>query len=241
VDGAGVVRAICGYFSVKIQIEEQFMEISAQMVKELREKTGAGMMDCKNALNESKGDMEGAIVYLRKKGLASAQKKALRIAAEGMIGHYIHAGSKLGVLVEVNCETDFAARSDNFTALVKDVAMHIAAASPLYVKREDVPAEVLEKEKEIYKDQARASGKPANIVDKIAEGKMESYYEMACLYDQKFVKDPNITVKDLINNIVAKIGENIQVRRFSRFKTGEGLEKRSTDLAKDVAEALGQS
>jgi len=241
VDGAGVVRAICGYFSVKIQIEEQFMEISAQMVKELREKTGAGMMDCKNALNESKGDMEDAIVYLRKKGLASAQKKASRIAAEGMIGHYIHAGSKLGVLVEVNCETDFAARSDNFTALVKDVAMHIAAASPLYVKREDVPTEVLEKEKEIYKDQARASGKPANIVDKIAEGKMESYYEMACLYDQKFVKDPNITVKDLINNIVAKIGENIQVRRFSRFKTGEGLEKRSTDLAKDVAEALGQS
>jgi elongation factor Ts len=241
VDGAGVVRAICGYFSVKIQIEEQFMEISAQMVKELREKTGAGMMDCKNALNESKGDMEDAIVYLRKKGLASAQKKASRIAAEGMIGHYIHAGSKLGVLVEVNCETDFAARSDNFTALVKDVAMHIAAANPLYVKREDVPAEVLEKEKEIYKDQARASGKPANIVDKIAEGKMESYYEMACLYDQKFVKDPNITVKDLINNIVAKIGENIQVRRFSRFKTGEGLEKRSTDLAKDVAEALGQS
>ena len=216
------------------------MEISAQMVKELREKTGAGMMDCKNALNESKGDMEEAIVYLRKKGLASAQKKASRIAAEGMIGHYIHAGSKLGVLVEVNCETDFAARSDNFTALVKDIAMHIAAANPLYVKREDVPAEVLEKEKEIYKDQARASGKPANIVDKIAEGKMESYYEMACLYDQKFVKDPNITVKDLINNVVAKIGENIQVRRFSRFKTGEGLEKRSTDLAKDVAEALGQ-
>jgi elongation factor Ts len=216
------------------------MEISAQMVKELREKTGAGMMDCKNALNESKGDMEDAIVYLRKKGLASAQKKASRIAAEGMIGHYIHAGSKLGVLVEVNCETDFAARSDNFTTLVKDIAMHIAAASPLYVKREDVPADVLEKEKEIYKDQARASGKPPNIVDKIAEGKMESYYEIACLYDQKFVKDPNITVKDLITNVVAKVGENIQVRRFSRFKTGEGLEKRSTDLAKDVAEALGQ-
>jgi elongation factor Ts len=157
-----------------------------------------------------------------------------------MIGHYIHAGSKLGVLVEVNCETDFAARSDNFTALVKDLAMHIAAASPLYVKREDVPAEVLEKEKEIYKDQARASGKPPNIVDKIAEGKMESYYEIACLYDQKFVKDPNITVKELITSVVAKVGENIQVRRFSRFKTGEGLEKRSTDLAKDVAEALGQ-
>ena len=203
------------------------MEISANLVKELREKTGAGMMDCKNALVEGNGDMEQAIVVLRKKGLASAQKKASRVAAEGMIGHYIHAGGKLGVLVEVNCETDFAARSEQFQALVKDVAMHIAAQSPLYVRREDVPPEVLEKEREIYKDQARASGKPANIVDKIAEGKLESYYEMACLYDQKFVKDPSISVKDLINNLVGKIGENIQVRRFSRFKTGEGLEKRS--------------
>jgi elongation factor Ts len=198
-------------------------------VKDLREKTGAGMMDCKNALVEAKGDMDQAVVVLRKKGLASAQKKAARVAAEGMIGHYIHAGGKLGVLVEVNCETDFAARSEEFQVLVKDIAMHVAAQNPLFVKREDVPAEVLEKEKEIYKDQARASGKPANIIDKIAEGKLESYYEMACLYDQKFVKDPNITVKDLINNLVAKIGENIQVRRFARFKTGEGLEKRSTE------------
>ena len=203
------------------------MEITANLVKDLREKTGAGMMDCKNALVEAKGDTEQAIVILRKKGLASAQKKAARVAAEGMIGHYIHAGGKLGVLVEVNCETDFAARSDEFQILVKDIAMHIAAQNPLYVKREDVPGEVLEKEKEIYKDQAHAAGKPANIVDKIAEGKLESYYEMACLYDQKFVKDPNMTVKDLINNLVAKIGENIQVRRFARFKTGEGLEKRS--------------
>jgi elongation factor Ts len=205
------------------------MEISAKLVKDLREKTGAGMMDCKNALVEAKGDMEQAVVVLRKKGLASAQKKAARVAAEGMIGHYIHAGGKLGVLVEVNCETDFAARSEEFQVLVKDIAMHIAAQNPLFVKREDVPAEVLEKEKEIYKDQARASGKPANIIDKIAEGKLESYYEMACLFDQKFVKDPNITVKDLINNLVAKIGENIQVRRFARFKTGEGLEKRSSE------------
>ena len=205
------------------------MEISAKLVKDLREKTGAGMMDCKNALTEAKGDMDQAIVVLRKKGLASAQKKAARVAAEGMIGHYIHAGGKLGVLVEVNCETDFAARSEDFQVLVKDIAMHICAQSPLFVKREDVPAELLEKEKEIYKDQARGSGKPANIIDKIAEGKLESYYEMACLYDQKFVKDPNITVKDLINNLVAKIGENIQVRRFARFKTGEGLEKRSAE------------
>ena len=216
------------------------MEISANMVKELREKTGAGMMDCKNALVEATGDMEQAIVVLRKKGLASAQKKSARIAAEGMIGHYIHAGGKLGVLVEVNCETDFAARSEGFQVLVKDIAMHIAAQNPTYVRREDVPADVLEKEREIYKEQARASGKPANIVDKIAEGKLESYYEIACLYDQKFVKDQNITVKDLIHNAVGKIGENIQVRRFARFKTGEGLEKRSTDLASDVAEALGQ-
>jgi len=216
------------------------MEITAKLVKDLREKTGAGMMDCKNALVESKGDTEQAIVILRKKGLASAQKKAARVAAEGMIGHYIHAGGKLGVLVEINSETDFAARSDEFQILVKDIAMHIAAQNPLYVKREDVPAEVLEKEREIYRDQARASGKPANIVDKIAEGKLESYYEMACLYDQKFVKDPNITVKELINNLVGKIGENIQVRRFARFKTGEGLEKRSTDLAGDVAAALGE-
>ena len=205
------------------------MEISAKLVKDLREKTGAGMMDCKNALVEAKGDMDQAVVVLRKKGLASAQKKAARVAAEGMIGHYIHAGGKLGVLVEVNCETDFAARSEDFQALVKDIAMHICAVSPLFVKRDDVPPEVLEKEKEIYKDQARASGKPANIIDKIAEGKLEAYYELACLYDQKFVKDPNITVKDLINNLVAKIGENIQVRRFARFKTGEGLEKRSSE------------
>src|ERR1051326_6068345 len=215
------------------------MEINAQLVKELREKTGAGMMDCKNALVEAKSDMEQAIVILRKKGLASAQKKATRIAAEGMIGHYIHQGGKLGVLVEVNCETDFAARSNDFQGLVKDIAMHIAAQNPLYVKREDVPAEVLEKEREIYRDQARASGKRANIVDKIAEGKLESYYEMAVLYDQKFVMEPTITVKDLINNAVGKIGENIQVRRFSRFKTGEGLEKRSTNLADEVADALG--
>src|SRR5881628_443627 len=164
------------------------MEISAKHVKELREKTGAGMMDCKNALVEAKGDMEQAIVILRKKGLASAQKKASRIAAEGIVGQYIHSGGKLGVLVEVNCETDFAARSAEFQALVKDIAMHIAAQNPLYVRREDVPGEVLEKEKEIYRDQARASGKPPNIIDKIAEGKLESYYQMACLYDQKFVK-----------------------------------------------------
>jgi elongation factor Ts len=216
------------------------MEISAQSVKELREKTGAGMMDCKKALTEANGDMEQAIVILRKKGLASAQKKAGRVAAEGMIGHYIHMGGKIGVLVEVNCETDFAGRSDDFQAIVKDLAMHIAAANPRYVRREDVPAEELEKEKEIYKDQARASGKPENIIDKIAEGKLGAYYQIVCLYDQMFVKDPSLTVEQLINALIGKIGENIRVRRFVRYQTGEGLEKRSTDLKSEVEGMLGQ-
>lgn len=216
------------------------MAITANQVKDLREKTGAGMMDCKNALTEANGDMDQAIVILRKKGLASAQKKASRIAAEGMVGHYIHAGGKLGVLVEVNCETDFAARSADFQGLVKDVAMHIAAQNPLYVRREDVPAEEIEREKEIYKDQARASGKPEQIVDKIAEGKLASYYQMVCLYDQAFVKEPSVTVEQLINSLVGKIGENLRVRRFVRFKTGEGLEKRSTDLAAEVQAVLSE-
>jgi elongation factor Ts len=216
------------------------MEISAQSVKELREKTGAGMMDCKKALTEASGDMEQAIVNLRKKGLASAQKKASRVAAEGMIGHYVHMGGKIGVLVEVNCETDFAGRSDDFQSLVKDLAMHIAAANPRYVRREDVPAEELEKEKEIYKDQARSSGKPENIIDKIAEGKLGAYYQIVCLYDQAFVKDSNVTVEQLINALIGKIGENIRVRRFVRFQTGEGLEKRSTDLKAEVEGMLRQ-
>jgi elongation factor Ts len=214
------------------------MAITANEVKELREKTGAGMMDCKNALTQANGDMEEAIVILRKKGLASAQKKASRIAAEGMIGHYIHPGAKLGVLVEVNCETDFAARSADFQTLVKDVAMHIAAQNPLYVRRDEVTPEELEKEKDIAR--ASAAGKPERAVEKIIEGKLEAFYKMVCLYDQPFVKDPALTVEQLINGIIGKIGENIRVRRFARFKTGEGLEKRSTDLAAEVQAALGQ-
>jgi elongation factor Ts len=216
------------------------MEISAQSVKELREKTGVGMMDCKKALTEANGDMEQAIVLLRKKGLASAQKKASRVAAEGMIGHYIHMGGKIGVLVEVNCETDFAGRSDDFQTLVKDLAMHIAAANPRYVRRDEVPEDELQKEKEIYKDQARTSGKPENIIEKIAEGKLGAYYQIVCLYDQAFVKDPSVTVEQLVNNLIAKIGENIRVRRFVRYQTGEGLEKRSTDLKGEVDGMLGQ-
>jgi len=196
------------------------------------------MMDCKNALVEAKGDIEQAIVILRKKGLASAQKKASRIAAEGMIGHYIHAGGKLGVLVEVNCETDFAARSEDFQVLVKDIAMHIAAQNPLFVQREDVPGEVLEKEKEIYKDQARASGKPEHIIDKIAEGKLGAYYQLVCLYDQPLVKDDKVTVGQRISATIISTKENITLRRFARFKVGEGIQKRSEDFSVEVAAQL---
>ena len=216
------------------------MEISAQTVKELREKTGAGMMDCKKALTESAGDMEKAIDYLRKKGLATAQKKSGRVAAQGMVGHYIHMGGKTGVLVEVNCETDFAARSDDFQTLVKDIAMQIAAMNPRYVRREDVTEEDLNREKEIYREQAKASGKPDNIVDKIIEGKLKDYYKDACLYDQPFVKDDKMTIEQLITNAIGKIGENIRVRRFTRYVTGEGIEKRSTDLKAEVEGMLGQ-
>ena len=215
------------------------MAITSEQVKKLREKTGAGIMDCKNALTESEGDIEKAIVRLRKKGLATAQKKASRGAAEGMIGHYIHGGGSLGVLVEVNCETDFSARNDSFRSLVKDLAMHIAAQNPDYVRREEVPEDVVNREKEIYTDQARSSGKPEPIIDKITEGKLGAFFKMSCLYEQEFVKDPSMTVEQLINDLIGKIGENIRVRRFVRFKTGEGLEKRVTDLAAEVQELGG--
>jgi elongation factor Ts len=211
------------------------MEITAQMVKELRERTGAGMMDCKNALNETKGNIENAVDALRKKGLAAAAKKAGRITAEGAVGSYIHGGGKLGVLVEVNCETDFVARNDAFQELVRDIAMHIAAAEPRFVRREEVTPEVLERERAIFQDQALASGKPANVVEKIVTGKMEKYYSEFVLLEQPFVKNPDQTVAQLIAERVAKIGENIQVRRFARFKLGEGIEKRQDDFAAEVA------
>ncbi|MBI5189739.1 MAG: translation elongation factor Ts [Nitrospirae bacterium] len=219
------------------------MAISATDVKELREKTGAGMMDCKKALTECDGDMEKAIDHLRKKGLAAAAKKADRIASEGMVGSYIHAGGKIGVLLEVNCETDFVAKTDEFQELVKDICMHIAAASPLCVRREEVPADLLEREKEIYKDQARQSGKPEAILEKIIEGKVEKYFGDVCLLDQVFVKDPEgkKKIKDLITEKVAKIGENISIRRFARYQLGEGLEKKSCDLAAEVAAQLEAS
>jgi elongation factor Ts len=198
--------------------------ITAEAVKQLRDKTGAGMMDCKAALTEAGGDMEKAIEVLRKKGLASAAKRAGRATNNGMIGHYIHMGGKVGVLVEVNCETDFVARTDDFQTLARELAMHIAAADPRFVRREEVPAEVLEKEREIYRAQFAGSGKPANVVDKIVEGKLESYYQQVCLLDQPSVRDPNVTIGQLVAAATAKTGENVAVPRFVRFKLGETAE-----------------
>jgi len=215
------------------------MSVTPQMVKELRERTGAGMMDCKNALLESKGDMEQAIDVLRKKGLASAAKKAGRTTAEGVVGSYIHAGGKVGVLVEINCETDFVARTDDFQQLVKDVAMHIAAAAPQFVRREEVTEDVLTRERAVQREKTLAEGKPEKVVDKIVDGRMDKFFAEQVLLEQPFVKDPDKTVQQLINEKVAKIGENIQVRRFSRFKLGEGIEKKSTDFAAEVAAQAG--
>lgn len=198
--------------------------ITAEMVKQLRDKTGAGMMDCKAALAESGGDMEKAIEILRKKGLASAAKRAGRATNNGLIGHYIHMGGKVGVLVEVNCETDFVARTDDFQTLAKEIAMHIAAADPKFVRREEIPAEVLEKEREIYRAQFAGSGKPANVIEKIVDGKLESYYAQVCLMDQPSVRDPNVTVQQMVSAATAKTGENVTVSRFCRFKLGETAE-----------------
>ncbi|HEV2988243.1 MAG TPA: translation elongation factor Ts [Candidatus Angelobacter sp.] len=195
--------------------------ISAGQVKELRERSGAPMMDCKNALTEAKGDLEGAMVLLRKKGIATAAKKAARITSEGSVASYIHAGGKIGVLVEVNCESDFVARTDDFKDLIKDIAMHIAASDPKFVRKEDVTPEAYEKEKEIYRAQAASSGKPANVVEKIVEGKMAKFYEEVCLMDQPFVKEPGINIHQLIASKIGKLGENISVRRFARFKVGD--------------------
>ncbi|MBD3309579.1 translation elongation factor Ts [candidate division KSB3 bacterium] len=211
------------------------MAITAQMVKELREKTGAGIMDCKKALTETEGDLEKAIEALRKKGLAAAAKKSGRVTSEGAVASYIHAGGKIGVLVEINCETDFVARTDQFQTLVKDIAMHIAASNPLYLKREDVPAEVLQKEREIYRAQFLNSGKPEKVIEKIVDGKIDKYYTEMCLYEQPFVKDTDKTVQQLITETIAQVGENINIRRFARFVLGEGIEKEEKDLAQEVA------
>lgn len=201
------------------------MEVSANMVKELREKTGAGMMDCKKALAETGGDFQRALDYLRQKGLATAAKRAGRVASEGRVGSYIHAGGKIGVMVEVNCETDFVAKTDDFQAFAKDVAMHIAASNPSYLRREEVTADVLEREKEIYRAQARDAKKPEKVMEKIVEGKLEKFYSEACLLEQAFVKDPDITIQDLLNGLIGKLGEKIEIRRFTRYQVGEGIAK----------------
>jgi len=199
------------------------MNITSKQVGDLREKTGAGMMDCKKALVETQGDMEKAIDYLRKKGIASASKKSGRATKEGLVQSYIHAGGKVGVLIEVNCETDFVARNEKFQELVKDLAMQVAAASPQWVASEQVPAEILAKEKEIAIEQMKATGKPATVLEKIAEGKMNKFFEENCLLNQAFVKDPNKTIDQVIKESISTIGENISIRRFSRFVLGEGL------------------
>jgi len=213
-------------------------QISAAMVKELREKTGAGIMDCKGALKEKDGNLEEALTFLREKGLASASKKGGRITSEGVVASYIHAGGKIGVMVEVNCETDFVARTDAFVDFVRDIAMHIAAAAPVALKREDVAADLIESERSIFRTQALDSGKPEKIVDKIIDGKIEKFFKENCLMEQAFVKDTDLSIDECIKQMIAKTGENISVRRYTRFVMGEGLEKRSCDLAQEVADQL---
>jgi elongation factor Ts len=201
------------------------MEVSASAVKDLRGKTGAGMMDCKKALAETGGDVQKAIDYLRQKGLAAAAKKADRVAADGAVGAYVHPGGKIGVLVEINCETDFVARTAEFQSLLKDIAMQVAAANPRYLRREEVPAAELDKEKAIYRQQALETGKPEKVVDKIVEGKIERFYSEACLLEQAFIKDPDKKVTDILNESIGRLGENIQIRRFSRYHLGEAAVK----------------
>ena len=214
------------------------MAITAALVKELREKTGAGMMDCKKALSETNGDMDKAVDFLREKGLASVAKKASRIASEGLVESYIHGG-RIGVLVEVNSETDFVAKNEEFKAFVRDIAMQVAAVAPKYVSREEVPAEEVEHEKMVLTEQARGENKPEHIIEKMVEGRLEKFYEEICLLDQDFIKDPDKKIQDILNDLIAKIGENIKIRRFVRFEVGEGLEKREEDFAEEVAKQIG--
>jgi len=213
--------------------------ITAEMVKELRERTGSGMMDCKKALTEAGGDFEKAIEILREKGLATAAKKAGRIAAEGIVDAYIHGNGRIGVLVEVNIETDFAAANQEFKQFVKDIAMQIAAAKPEYISREDVPEEVLEKERNILRNQARNEGKPEKVIEKMVEGRLEKFYKEFCLLEQPWIKDPEKTIKQLLAEKIAAIGENIVIRRFARFERGEGIEKKQENFAEEVAKQLG--
>lgn len=217
------------------------MAIEAKKVSELRQKTGAGMMDCKRALEETGGDIDKAVKHLREKGMADAGKRAGRVAAEGLVHSYIHMGGRIGVMVEVNSETDFVARGDDFKAFCHEVAMHIAAANPEYLTAEEVPAEVLEEERKIYRKQALDQGKPEKIVDKIVEGKLKKYFSQVCLLEQPWVREEKKTIEQLRKELVAKVGENVVVRRFARFELGEGIEKKKTDLAADVAATIGGS
>lgn len=208
--------------------------VDASTVKELRERTGAGMMDCKKVLVETNGDIEKAIELLREKGLAAAAKKAGRIASEGIVEAYIHGGGRIGVLIEVNSETDFVAKNADFRAFVKDMAMQVAATSPLYVSRDQVDQSVIDKEREIYRQQALNEGKPEKIVDKMVEGRIEKYYKEICLLEQPFVKDPDVTVQELLTSMIAKIGENLSIRRFTRYEMGEGLQKKEDNFVEEV-------
>jgi elongation factor Ts len=210
------------------------MEVTTAMVKELRERTQAGMLDCKKALVENNGDMEKAIEYLREKGLAAAAKKAGRIASEGIVESYIHMGGKIGVLVEINCETDFVAKTDTFKVLCHDIAMHIAASNPLFVSKDEVPSANLDKEREILRIQAINEGKPEKIVDRMVEGRIEKYYKDVCLLEQSFVKDPDITITTLLNQATLASGEKISIRRFVRYERGEGIEKKVSNFADEI-------
>jgi elongation factor Ts len=216
------------------------MDITAAMVKELRERTGAGMMDCKKALIATDGDIEKAIDELRTKGLAKAAKKASRVASEGVVTSYIHGGGRIGVLVEVNCETDFVGKTDEFKSLAYDIAMQIAASNPEYVRREDVPEEVVDHEKEVLKAQALEEGKPEKVIEKMVVGRLEKYFKERCLMEQEFIKDTDKTVQELINENIARVGENITVRRFVRYEVGEGIEKQTCDFAAEVMDQINQ-
>lgn len=216
------------------------MMVTAAMVKELRERTGAGMLDCKKALEKTDGDIEKAIDLLREKGLAAAAKKAGRITAEGMVGSYIHMGGRIGVLIEVNCETDFVAKTEGFKEFVKNMAMQVAASRPLYVSRDEVPGDVLEKEKQILRQQALNEGKPEKIVDKMVEGRIEKFFKETCLLEQPYIRDPEVSVQQVLTETIAKIGENISIRRFVRYEMGEGLQKKEENFAEEVMAQVGK-
>jgi len=224
----------------RVNQEWSFVMGASEDIKILRERTGAGILDCKKALAEGGGDLEKAVDWLRAKGISNAAKKSARAATEGLVTSYIHAGGKIGVLMEVNCETDFVALNEAFKQLCRDLAMHVAAAAPEYVSKEDVPASVLEREREVQKQRVIEEGKPPHIAEKIVEGRLTKFYEEQCLLEQKYVKDDTKTVREILTDAVARIGENIRVRRFVRFVVGEGLEKKSTDFASEVAAQLGR-